>query len=59
MILRKISKLTPAQVAEAIELRKDGVAWENIAAILGNINATTVANNVRHAELVGFNAWRK
>lgn len=61
MILRRITKLSYAQVAYAIELRGLGkpVAWENIAAIIGGIHATTVANNVAHAELIGFDAWGK
>lgn len=58
MRLYKITKLTPSDVAEAIELRLLGIAWENIAAIIGKVNATTLAANVYHAELVGFNAWK-
>lgn len=53
-----ITKLTPAHIAKAIELRTEGYSWVKVEMILGLAHATTWRDNVRKAELLGFKAWR-
>ena len=54
-----IQSASPEQVAEAIELRQEGLSWESISAILGCVHSVTWAVYVRRAELLGFAAWGK
>lgn len=51
-------KLSIDQVAEAMELNRSGVYWQNIALIFG-VSRMTLMRYVYGAERYGFSFWEK
>ena len=51
-------KLSIDQIAEAMELNKKGVHWQNIALIFG-VSRMTLMRYVYGAERYGFSFWDK
>lgn len=49
-------KISIDQMAEVMELRVKGVAWDNLAQIFG-VSSKTLCRYTRLAEMYGFGFW--